>query len=218
MSKVGVLEHEENDITPSDTKAAQIAGELLWLSVRSRLDIFFSRSNWSPSQSSPQKRLFKLDEGSWNICLPPPNRGLVYGPCAKNRGLGGFFQLTSAFDWGILRHKLRPPNRRISKQLHAGCPLQSENRVNPLRACPQRNQSSSAKPRPPQAVEHSPLRLRSTCFKKQLNDPNSGWMIRHLIFVVAVPVAFRRVALTFGRLHHFSLTQASKAEIGANAR
>jgi len=24
------------------------------------------------------------------------------------------------------------------------------------------------------------LRLRSTCLKEKLNDPNSGWMIRHL--------------------------------------
>jgi hypothetical protein len=81
MSKVGVPEHEENDITPSDIKAAQgIAGELLWLSVRSRPDISFSVGQIGRQVSHHPKWALQVGRGVLEYLASTPNHGLVYGP------------------------------------------------------------------------------------------------------------------------------------------
>ena len=78
MSKVGVPEHEENDITPSDIKAAQgIAGELLWLSVRSRPDISFSVGQIGRQVSHHPKWALQVGRGVLEYLASTPNHGLV---------------------------------------------------------------------------------------------------------------------------------------------
>jgi hypothetical protein len=224
MSKVGVPEHEENDITPSDIKAAQgIAGELLWLSVRSRPVISFSVGQIGRQVSHHPKWALQVGRGVLEYLASTPNHGLVYGPCVKDRGPGGILP--------IERHphlieaysdiSFAPQGGRSFQGvviLYAGCPLQwesgrqsfatmstAESELLGYTEATTMAQSVEAllkvihgdvtfekllcgdntsaisiltKPDGPWRTRH--LRLRSTCLKEKLNDPNSGWMIRHL--------------------------------------
>ena len=71
-------EHEENDITPSDIKAAQgIAGELLWLWVRSRPAISFSVGQICRQVSHHPTWALQVGRGVLEYLASTPNHGLV---------------------------------------------------------------------------------------------------------------------------------------------
>ena len=90
MPKVEFPSCAEDDIRSEELKAAQgLTGELLWLAVRSRPDISFAVSLMSRYLSKNPRWVVKVGTAVLEYLASCPTKGLVYGPCEKNRGPEG---------------------------------------------------------------------------------------------------------------------------------
>ena len=85
----------EENVSLEEIRSTQtITGELLWVSVRSRPDVSFAVSLMGRVLSKNPRWAVKVGEHVLGYLASTPQKGLVYGPCQRDRGPNGNLPIT----------------------------------------------------------------------------------------------------------------------------